>query len=239
MKAHWWSCFLGFLCVHANFLLSTALQDPESISFVKVNSSIDIPCSTNLSDPKGLYLRRGFHGKENVVVFLNIERGIVTNKSVTNEFKGRILIAPDKSFTKEHRFTMKLSLLRMEDTDWYYCSWLSFEEKRRVEEIPSSKSIIIIVREKGPQENCKSHIWDMIFVVLSVTAFSIVVFLCIAALIISCKRFKKRFIPARADKRCRPARVNRAHHHVCHHHTVEHYPYLATSDTSEFRFMQG
>lgn len=225
--------------MHTKFILSTALQDPKHISVVKVNSSIEVTCSTTVSDPKGLYLRRGFHGKDDVVVFLNIESGVVTKDRVADEFKGRIVIAPDKIVREGYRFTMKLSLLGKEDTDWYYCSWLSFKSHSVIEESLSSKGIIIIVRERGPQENCKSPVWDMIFVVLSVTAFSIVLLLGIAVLITCCRRFKKRFSPARADKRCRPARVNRAHHHVCHQHSVQHYPYLTTSDTFEFHFMQS
>ncbi|XP_073345862.1 uncharacterized protein [Pagrus major] len=224
MKAHWWSCVLGLLCMPAEVILSTwtVSQEPMSISQVRVNSSTKITCSTSLSETMGVYLHRGFHGKKDVV-FLALDKGQVTQDTIAKNFEGRIHIAKEQQITEGHGFTWELSLLGLEDTDWYYCSWVYFNSVKGNQETRSSTGTIIIVRERDPQEQCRIHTENLIF--MSVTAFTAILILFIGAVIVRSKRFKKKFRPARE---VRPSRPNRPQH-VCPHQTVQHCPYLITS----------
>ncbi|XP_041818563.1 uncharacterized protein LOC121624761 [Chelmon rostratus] len=231
MRAHWWSCVLGLLCMPAEVILntSTVSQDPSAISLVRVNSSTEITCSTSFPDPMGFYLHRGFHENRDVV-FLDLENGQVNKISTAAEFVGRVRIASNWQTGKgdgfNYGFILQLSLLRSEDTDWYYCSWIYFKPETADLEKLSSIGTAIIVRDY--QEQCKTHIGDLIFIALSVTAFTIVLFLFIGALIVRRRRFKKRFRPARPVN---PRRPNRPQHV-----SPQERPYLITSaSTLDFR----
>ncbi|KAF1374228.1 hypothetical protein PFLUV_G00247470 [Perca fluviatilis] len=230
MKAHWWNCVLGLLCMPANVMLSTwtVSQDPSSIS-LRVNSSAKITCSTSLPEPMGLSLKRAFHDKRDIV-FLSLKNGLVTKYTIVEEFVGRINVAPDQQIRAGYGFTLQLSLLGQEDTDLYYCSWIYFKsETANIETLPSNGTIII-VKERDPQEQCRDHIWDLILIAFSVTALIVLSFL-FAGVIVRCKRFKKNFRPARAVK---PPRVNRPQH-VC---VCQQCPYLDTyvnNPTLDFR----
>ncbi|XP_070847093.1 uncharacterized protein [Chaetodon trifascialis] len=237
MKAHWWSCVLGLLCIPAEVILSTwtVSQDPLSISQVRVNSSTKITCSTSLPNPMGFYLQRGVHDNRDVV-FLDLDDGQVTKNTIATEFIGRIHIVPDQQTRKGHGvtygFTLQLSQLGLEDTDWYYCSWIHFNSETANQEKLSSSGTVIIVREQDPQEQCKNNIGDLIFIALSVTAFTGILVLFIGTLIVRRKRFKKRFRPARAVNPCRPNRPQ----HVSHQQRDQYCPYLTTSaSTLDFR----
>lgn len=219
--------------MHAEVTLSTwtVFQHPLSITNTKVNSSAEIMCSTTLSDPLGVYLHRGFHSHK-VAVYLSMEKGKVTEDTISSDFTGRIHITPDQQIEQGCGFTFQLSLLQMEDTDQYYCTWENYNTDRMEGTTLSSNGTVIIVREKDPNEQCKNAIWDLIFIALSVTAVSIVLFLLIGALIARRKRFKKHFRPAQAAQQSRlnrplpPCPPQRAHH--C--------PYLITSaDPLDFR----
>lgn len=202
----------------------TVSQDPVSISLMRINSTAEIKCSTSLSDPMGLYLHRSFHSKGDIV-YLALDKGQVTKNTTTEEFTDRIHVAPDQQIREGYGFTMQLSLLGLEDTDLYYCSWSYFESETSSHKALPSAGTIIIVRETDPQEQCRDHILDLILIALSVTAFAAVLFLFIGVLIVRCKRFKKHFRPARGVK---PPRPNRPQH-VCPQQGAQHYPYLITS----------
>ncbi|XP_038591382.1 uncharacterized protein LOC119915737 [Micropterus salmoides] len=220
MKAHWWSCVLGLLYMPAEVILSTwsVSQVPMSISLKKVNSSAEITCSCSLSYLIVFKLQRRFHGNE-PVVFLSLENGEVTKNTIAEEFTDRINI---QQIEGGYGFTLELSLLRLEDTDLYYCNWIHMESEKL--ETVSSNGTIIIVRDRDPHEQCKHLVLDFIFIGLSVTAFT-VLFLFLGVLIVRCLRFKKHFRPARAVK---PSRPNRPQH-VCHQQRAQHCPYLVTS----------
>ncbi|XP_054455313.1 uncharacterized protein LOC129091647 [Anoplopoma fimbria] len=242
MKAHWWCCVLGLLCVPAGVMLSTSKgkgvsnnptvsQDPTSISLMRINSSAEITCSSSLSGPMGLYLYRGFPDKRKIV-FLSLDNGQVTKITPGAGFAGRIEVASQQQIGEGHGFTLKLSLLGLEDTNLYYCSWEYVIVKAALFETWQSPGTIIIVRERDPQEECRDHILDLILIALSAIGFSVILFLGIAALILRCKRFKRSFRPARAVKPPRPSRPQ----HVCPQQGVRHYPYLITSANSlDFR----
>ncbi|XP_070783736.1 uncharacterized protein [Enoplosus armatus] len=209
----------------AEVLLSTwtVSQGPTSISLKRVNSSVEITCSTSLSDPMGFSLRRRFHG-EGDVVFLALDNGQITKDTIATEFVGRIRIAPDQQTREGYGFTLQLSLLRLEDTDLYDCSWIRFQSEKAIRQTMSSTGTIIIVRDRDPQEQCKHHVLDHIFIALSVTAFTVLL-LFIGALIVRRNRFKRHFRPAGAVK---PPRPNRAQP-VCPQHSPQHCPYMTTS----------
>ncbi|KAM8729486.1 uncharacterized protein AB9X84_026717 [Acanthopagrus schlegelii] len=233
MTAHWWSCLLGLLCMPAEVILSTwtVSQEPVSITQMRVNSSMKITCSTSMYETMGVYLRRSFHGK-NDVVFLALENGQVTKDTITENFAGRIHIAKEQQITEGCGFTWELSLLGLDDTDHYYCSWIYFNSEKGNQETRSSNGTIVLVGERDPQEQCSHNIDGLIFIAMSVTAFTAILSLIIGALVVRIKRFKKKFRPARD---VRPSRPNRPQH-VCHHQTVQHCPYLITSANSlDFR----
>lgn len=216
----------------ADVILSTweVSQEPESISFMTINSSTEITCSTSLSQPLGVSLQREFHSNKRVV-YLNLEDRKVT-KTISAEFTGRIDITPDQQMEEGYKFTFQLSVLEQEDTDWYYCSWIYYNSKTSKKVTLPSKGTIIIVREGEPQTQCKNHIEDLVFIALSVTAFTAILFLFIGALIVRCKRFKKHFRPARPVKSPRPHRPQ----HVCPGQAAQHVPYLITSlHNTDFR----
>ncbi|CAK6970624.1 uncharacterized protein LOC128381577 [Scomber scombrus] len=190
MRAHWWSCVLGLLCLPAEVTLNTwtASQNPSTISVVRVNSSVEITCSTTLQDPIGLYLATRFPNIGNIM-FLSLRDGQVTKYSSIEEFKGRIQVTQKKQPAGSPEFTMSLSLRGPEDTNLYFCRWTYFESSKRGE--LSSNGTVIIVTEKDPQEHCRFHFLDLTFITLRVTAFTIISCFTIRTLILRCKRFKK------------------------------------------------
>ncbi|KAE8284616.1 hypothetical protein D5F01_LYC17951 [Larimichthys crocea] len=231
MKAHWWSCVLGLLCMPAEVMLSrwTASQEPSSMSLMGINSSVEITCSTSLPDPMGVYLHRGFHGDEDAV-YLDLEKGKVEKATVAPEFKGRIDVSSDQQIKDGFRFTFQMSRLELTDTDYYYCRWI-FLKTTKLEDLSSSGTVIIVKERNPTARKCVDDIWELTFIALSVTAFTVVLFLIIGALIMQCKRFRKSFKPARAVS---PPRPNRPPH-VRTQQRVHHCPYLITS-TNDFDF---
>ncbi|XP_008303195.1 uncharacterized protein LOC103374823 [Stegastes partitus] len=231
MKVQWWGCMLGLFCMPAEVILIiwTASQNPASTSYKRVNSSAEITCSTSLSDPMGVYLHRRFHSNKDIV-YLSLKGGLITKNTINEDFAGRIVVTPDQQIKGGYGFTMQLSLLELEDTNLYYCSWTYFELSKK--QTVSSNGTVIIVSETGPKEQCREPIWDFTLILLSITAFIVVLSLFIAALIWRCRRFKKHFRPGRAAEPPAPDRPQ----HVCPQQHVQLSPYLITSSShSDFR----
>lgn len=113
-----------------------------------VNSSTEIICSTSLSEPLGVYLQRGFHDNEEIM-FLHIQKGRVIKKTTSTDFSGRIRVSPDQQMGHGHGFTWQVSLLRLEDTNWYYCRWIYLKSEALEQEI--SVGTIVIVRGRDTQ----------------------------------------------------------------------------------------
>lgn len=134
---NWWLQVEQSVTVH---LFLTVSQVPMSISLKKVNSSAEITCSCSLSYLIVFKLQRRFHGNE-PVVFLSLENGEVTKNTIAEEFTDRINI---QQIEGGYGFTLELSLLRLEDTDLYYCNWIHMESEKL--ETVSSNGTIIIVR---------------------------------------------------------------------------------------------
>ncbi|TNN48347.1 hypothetical protein EYF80_041465 [Liparis tanakae] len=151
-----------------------------------------------------LALYRGFPAEEKVV-FLSLDSGRVTSETPAVEFAGRIRVAQRAG--PALGFTLQLSLLGPRDTNLYYCLWWFFNLETSSTESLRSAGTVIVVRERDPQELCKDQVFDRILIALSAAAFSIVVGLCIAALVVKRKQFKRSFRPARGATP--PARPNR------------------------------
>ncbi|KAF7651255.1 hypothetical protein LDENG_00113510 [Lucifuga dentata] len=219
MRTHWWSVVLGFLCMSAEaaVITWTVSQTPSIVSLMRVNMSAEITCSTSLTDPSGLYLKSRFRGdRDNAYLFLQ-NRQIAKN-TISGEFVGRIQVSPDLLGGRGYAVTFQLSLLRLEDTDMYYCSWKYFNMDTTKPETLSSNGTIIIIRDRAPQEECRGRDLDLIFVVLSVMAFMVIMFLFIGALLLRCARFKRQFRPERATPK-----LSR-HRHVCPQQQFSHQP---------------
>lgn len=130
------------LTIHLSLTVS---QEPMSISQVRLNTSMRITCSTSLSETMGVYLHRSFHGK-NDVVFLALDKGQVTKDTIAENFAGRIRIVNEQQTAEGYRFTWELSLLGLDDTDLYYCSWVYFNSEKGNQETRSSNGTVILVR---------------------------------------------------------------------------------------------
>ncbi|XP_031609205.1 uncharacterized protein LOC116330886 [Oreochromis aureus] len=234
MKAHWWSCVLGLLCMPAEVILDIgkAFQNPSTISFMRVNSSAEIMCTTSLANPMGLYMHRRFH-KEQDVVYLDLNEFSVTKDTISNKFKGRINVSPAKQITQELRgFTFQLSLLELEDTNLYYCEWIYTDNKLN-KLLMTSNGTVIIVREGGPEEQCTNSILDLTLICSIVIGFTVILFLIIGVLIIRCKRYKKKFRPAVPEL---PPRSERPRQTCsCHHHSAYLVTSLSTDVNTDFR----
>lgn len=216
---------LGLLCMPAEVVLGlgTAFQSPSSISFTRVNSSAEITCTTSLKNPMGLYVYRQFHSEKNIV-YLDLTEFSITKNTICNTFAGRLHITPAKTVTSDHHgFTFQLSLLGVEDTNLYYCSWL--HTSRQYSKIHAdSNGTVIIIKEGGLEEQCRNPILDLILICSSIGAFTVILLIFIIVLIMRCKRYKKKFRPAVPPPR--PPRPQR----ICPHH---HRPYLVTSVSTD------
>lgn len=60
-------------------------------------------------------------------MYLNIENGEVTSRTTNTKFKGRIHVTQDEQIKDRYGFRWQLSLLGVEDTNWYYCQWITYE----------------------------------------------------------------------------------------------------------------
>lgn len=113
---------------------------------MKVNSSAEITCSTSSPGVLGLYLHRRFHDKT-TVVYLSLEKGKVTKNTTATEFAGRLHVTANKQVKEGVEFTMRVSLLELDDTDLYYCKWIQFSSASKYESM-SSNGTVVIVRGK-------------------------------------------------------------------------------------------
>ncbi|XP_034564063.1 uncharacterized protein LOC117830175 [Notolabrus celidotus] len=227
MRAQWWSCMLGLLCIPAGVILGTGTvsQHPMSISFTRVNSSAEITCSTPTPGAIGFSLHRYFKGNKQIA-YLNLENGVDTKRTIAPEFKSRLRVVPTPQIREGHGFSLQISLLGLEDTDMYYCSWSYLPSKTPEPPHQSGKGTIIIIRERDPGKQCKQPILDYIFIVLSVAAFAIMLSFVIGVAIVKCNRFKGEFRPDRHEATNRPTRPD------VPPQPVEPCPYLTTSRTS-------
>lgn len=118
------------------------------MSLLEVNSSFEITCSTMFSEPSGLSLHRGFHGNEQII-YLNIKEGNITKITSSENFEGRINVVHDQQIQSGYGLRLQLSLLKVEDTDWYYCRWLQIKATGTVED--HNGGVIVIVRGEKKQ----------------------------------------------------------------------------------------
>lgn len=190
---------------------------------MRVNSSAQITCTTSMPGAMGFSLYRTFKGNKQIV-YLNLRGGEVTKRTIVAEFSSRIQVVPIPQ-SKGQGFTLQLSLLGLEDTDVYFCSWSYLAKYPARPQDHSGNGTIIIIRETDPNEMyCKSNVLDLIFVILSVAAFVVIMSFCIGALLARCNRFKGQFRPVREEMASRPTRPQRpSPQHA------EHCPYLITS----------
>lgn len=130
------------------FVLSTVSQIPSSVSYMAVNSSAEITCTTSLPNPMGLYLRRFFHSERDIV-YLSLHKGKVTKNITAPNYGSRVHMGPDQPTEAEgSSFLLRLSLLQLDDTDLYYCSWSHFSKEKEKDETLASNGTVIIVTSK-------------------------------------------------------------------------------------------
>ncbi|XP_054616169.1 uncharacterized protein LOC129171494 [Dunckerocampus dactyliophorus] len=225
MKVGWWSCVLGLFCIPTVVHTWPVSQNPSQTSVVSVNSSLEITCSTVLPHPVGVYLRRHFRGRRDVL-YLSLDKGRLAKSTVCAEFEGRIHITSFTHPDKGHGFTIKLSLLQMEDTDLYNCQWTSFKLDTQTEQTILNNDTLIIVRDV---KQC-SNVLDLILIAVNVTVFTVT--MAAGGVILRNRyKFKKHFQPGIQSVPTRMYRIQR----VCHHHRGHHDPYF--ENTVDIRYI--
>ncbi|CAN9508946.1 unnamed protein product [Ophioblennius macclurei] len=224
MRVQRWSCLLGLLCMPAGVILDewTASQHPSSTCFVKLNSTIDISCSTSLSDPLGLSLMRRFPEAVNVV-YLSLDNGEIAKITQAAQFQNRIRVSPGSKVKNGHNFTVQLSQLGVEDTNLFFCNWTHFENSKFKD--LSSTGTVLLVGETDPEEKCESNSMELVLICLLVTVVVVIVVLSIVALVFKCMKFRDVFRP---NGEVKPPTETR-HRLVIPEQPVHHQPYLITS----------
>lgn len=56
----------------------------------------------------------------------------------------------DKQDKGDYGFTWRLSLVRLEDTDWYYCSWKTKPSRKMKDELGYGTTVIVTGGEQQP-----------------------------------------------------------------------------------------
>ncbi|KAG7491756.1 hypothetical protein MATL_G00006770 [Megalops atlanticus] len=193
-----WTCVLGLLSTLAVPTKAESIvvsQSPKVIALMKVNSTAEIRCRSTILDPAGLFLRRRY-SKDMEVLYYSFHGNKL---SVNSEYQNRLSVNG-----KCCDFTLRLSQLRVEDTDGYYCRWSQVDEKTVELKYYQSNDTIIIIRERDPKEDCnRSHILHHILFLLSVTVSVVVVCVFIGVLVWWCTRTKESYKPARVNKQHR------------------------------------
>lgn len=131
-----------------HFSLLTVFQGPSSFTWVKVNSSVEIRCSKSIDQLRGVSLRRGVKGMTELM-YLDMEDGEIKGKTTKDTLKGRVELMPDKRNKDDYEFTWRLSWVRVEDTDWYYCSWKPKLANEKMDELRGT-TIIVTGGEQQP-----------------------------------------------------------------------------------------
>ncbi|XP_046887721.1 uncharacterized protein LOC124475283 isoform X2 [Hypomesus transpacificus] len=209
MEALLWRGVLVVLCTPAVLTCPSGpacpvVQSPRALSLNGPNSSAEILCSTSRPNPTGLYLRGRFRGNR-LVAYLDMNDGAVTRTSVNPEFGGRLAVVEQPADKGCSTVALRLSWLRVEDTDSYSCTWMYFDSVTSSPLEFRSKGSVIIVRERDPNKPClDGFVMDLILIVLSLLAFVIAFFVFIGALVWKCTRRRRQFTPGRVNSRNRP-----------------------------------
>ncbi|XP_031424457.1 uncharacterized protein LOC116220653 isoform X2 [Clupea harengus] len=208
-------------------------QSPRVISLMRLNSSAEISCSATVRlqgvELYGLALKRRFSGDRSVLYTTMIQ----SVQTLHDDFKDRLSVTGDCC-----DFTIKLSSLKVEDTDGYYCSWQILDKNGEFHNQESNYTTII-VRERDPEEPCNRPGKQLhrLFLGLSVVACAVMFLIFTGALIWRCSLSKGRYDTQQSSQhelhhhhRRRPAPPPppppHQHHHHHHHHHTQHPPHL-------------
>lgn len=91
-------------------------------------------------------------------MFLQMENGKVIKETVSADFTDRIQVSHNPWIEGGHRFTWQLSLLRLEDTNWYYCKWL-YRKSKTLEKDTSIGTIVVV---RGIEHRANIQPWNSI-----------------------------------------------------------------------------
>lgn len=78
-----------------------------------------------------------------------MENGKINVKTTKNSLEGRIEIINVEQNKEDSGFTWRLSWVKVEDTDWYYCSWKPNPVNEMMEELRGT-TIIVTGEEQQP-----------------------------------------------------------------------------------------
>lgn len=140
---------------------------------MKINSSLEIRCSTSDPDILGLSLHRHFQRKEQIL-YLSLKNESITKESMDPDFKGRIQRSRHlQRVGDEYMITLQLSLQKLEDTDLYYCQWTSMDAAGVIHRVSSNGTVVIVRGERMKQSSC---IRRAVTICLLYSAFSVQLF---------------------------------------------------------------
>ncbi|XP_076856098.1 uncharacterized protein LOC143510533 isoform X2 [Brachyhypopomus gauderio] len=125
-------------------------QTPMAITLLQ-NSTAELHCSVTSEQPFGLYLKRLYAVKREVLYLSLPSR----KETLHDTVKHRLSVTGTCC-----DFTLRLSQLQVEDTDGYICEWLFHHDHSTAISQPSHKQAnetIIIIRDGDPQEDCSKH----------------------------------------------------------------------------------
>ncbi|XP_015211554.1 uncharacterized protein [Lepisosteus oculatus] len=180
-------------------LLTAQCQEGPSVSQMpglisqKENSSAEIRCATSLKEMDGLYLRRRYAQKMDVLyVFLSN-----MTSTVVNQYQHRLSVKGQCC-----DFVFLISQLTVRDSDAYYCTWSKLDMEKAQMINYDSNGTMIIVKEKDPMEEChrRKNINQILFIIsVSMAVLVITVFTC--TFIWWCTGKRDTYKPARAHQR--------------------------------------
>ncbi|KAL0984060.1 hypothetical protein UPYG_G00136560 [Umbra pygmaea] len=197
-----WRCMLGLLCTPA-VLTWTASQNPIGLPRMRVNSSADIHCSTSLPNPSGLYLKGRFHGNREVL-YLSMNDGAIQKVTTNTRFTDRVTVVKIQGVDLGYELTLRLSQLKVEDTDCYFCSWRYYDTNAKKLVVLPSNGTIIMIREEDPGCDGTQAKIELLLIVFSGTIFLFILLFTIKALV-QCTRSKRPSPPARTTSLKRTA----------------------------------
>ncbi|KAI1896692.1 hypothetical protein AGOR_G00097380 [Albula goreensis] len=212
MKAVLWTFMLSLLSTPAVAPRAEppVTQSPKAIPLMSVNSTAVIQCSATLPNLVGLFLKRRFSRKMEVMYL-----SLAANKTNVNpEYKNRLSVTGGCC-----NYTLHLSQMGVKDTDGYYCQWSQLHLHSGSSKMYESPDTIVIVRERDPKEDCnRDRTLHQILFLLTVSVSVVVVCVFIGVLVWRCTRTKESY---------RPARIHHQRHHVCPQHSDQQhiYPY--------------
>ncbi|XP_026873294.1 uncharacterized protein LOC113581981 isoform X1 [Electrophorus electricus] len=168
--------FLAFCCspTHlTNTVSSGIFQMPSAITLLQVNSTAEFRCAATDDEPFGLYLKRRYALKRELL-YMSLPN---CKKTLHATVEHRLSITGTCC-----NFILRLSQLQPQDTDGYICEWLFYNGVFPPTHKQANETVIII-RDGNPEEHCnKDHSADRWFIMISIAMGVATLIICACAI---------------------------------------------------------